>query len=197
MKYYSNIFIFCGYLSVSVLSLISAIKFYKKKLYIQMTSFTSLSIAALLLGLSYGKQLLNNLNDTQDSVNHYLKIIGHIFFILYVLILFIPYIFFSKLGVKFDYPDYLGFVAHAFLLYVVYFKLSHYYHLTGIILLTMFFILKEYFFYGRSIYKAIAFFILIIGFVLYIYIDDKEYKKENETETFTYETIKKEINKEL
>ena len=179
MKYYTNIFIFIGYFCLSLISLLNAYKYLKKGLYIQMTSYISLCIGTLLLGVSYGKQLLIDLDDTMNTLTSKLKMYGHLLYSLYIIILLVSYLLFKKLKIKFNPLDYIGLIAHMLFFFIVYYHLNHTIHIYATLLLVSYYLLSDYYYYEytNNTFKVITYLLISIGFIFYLYIDNKVYDK--------------------
>jgi len=126
-------------------------------------------LGTLLLCLSYIKQMFNDLDETKDIYQRYLKMGGFSFLILYIL-------FFMMYSNKNIFISISCLITYSILLYIIYAKCSHTINMFGIIL----FILLNILLYKtpiESAYNKTGTLLLIIGFSLYLYI---EYTKTNE-----------------
>ena len=198
MKYYTNIFILVGYVCLSFISLLNAYMYLSKGLYIQMTSYMSLCIGTLLLGISYGKQLLDNLDDTMDTLNRTLRIYGHLLYALYIIILLVSYLLFKKLNIKFNPLDYIGLIAHTLFFFIIYYQLNHTIRVCATLLLLFYYILTDYYYYEHTnnTFKVIIYLLISVGFIFYLYIDNEVYNMKRNQASDTTNYIANETKKE-
>ena len=168
----SNLTIVCGFLFY--LNYIYSIRTNISNYKLLSTKFTKLRalcffLGILLLCLSYIKQIFNDLDETKDIYQRYLKMSGFSFLILYIL-------FFMMYSNKNIFISISCLITYSILLYIIYAKCSHTINIFGIIL----FILLNVLLYKNKIESAFVkegTLLLIIGFSLYLYI---EYTKTNE-----------------
>ena len=144
-----------------------------------MSSYISLCIGTLLLGVSYGKQLLIDLDDTMNTLTNNLKMYGHLLYSLYIIILLVSYLLFKKLKIKFNPLDYIGLIAHMLFFFIVYYHLNHTMHIYATLLLVSYYLLSDYYYYEytNNTFKIITYLLISIGFIFYLYIDNKVYDK--------------------
>ena len=164
----SNLTIVCGFLYYLkyIYSIRNNMRTSKLSIKLRVLCFF---LGTLLLCLSYIKQMFNDLDETKDIYQRYLKMSGFSFLILYIL-------FFMINSNRNIFISISCLITYSILLYIIYAKCSHTINIFGVIL----FILLNVLLYKNKLenaYNETGTLLLIIGFSLYLYI---EYTKTNE-----------------
>jgi hypothetical protein len=167
-----------GYGTLLFLALQKFFNNYEKHLYANMVKNFALVIASLFLLIYYYKQAIYNLDDTNEINQRNIKILGHTFYIINILLSLHP-----QISTALKIFDLFGILGHSCLVYSAYYYSNH---MLGIIFLIIYFLYKLIYYSTFSNLEIFTSLILLINYISLFVIDyyhekhNKNYKNQND-----------------
>ena len=161
-----------GYILLVYFAISKFIFNHGKGLYMHMTHNLALAIACLLLSFYYYNQAMYDLYDTNDYKQKKLKILGHVFYIINLLMA----LFAHSTSIAHDF-DIFGILGHGLLLYSA---LTFSTHLYGLLFLIIYFVFKAYSYNNINYIQMFSSLLLFGNYIALFIIDyDNESIEEN------------------